>query len=109
MKYLIVLIPALAIASCGPSEQEIKLKAEQEQKAKDSIAKFEEDLAFKKRLDSIELYKTELTTFYDNKISLIKHGYFTEKELEKYTTFEQMDSLMKSVTDKIYDEVKKNK
>jgi len=94
MKKALLFALTIAICGCGPSEQELKLKAEELQ-------------AIDKRIDSVRLYGKAMERFYDYKISLINSGRFTEKELEKYTTYKQMDSLMKSITDKIVEDLKK--
>lgn len=106
MKKSLLFALTIAICSCNPSEEELKQKAEQEQKTKDSIETFETNRAIDNTIDSVRLYGKKMETFYDYKISLIKHGHFTEKELEKYTTYEQMDSVMRAITDKIVEDVK---
>jgi hypothetical protein len=99
MKKTLLFALTIAIFGCGASEQE--------QKTKDSLNKFLEVQAIDKSIDSVRLYGKEMEIFYDYKISLVNSGRYTEKELEKYTTYKQMDSLMKSITDKIVEDLKK--
>jgi hypothetical protein len=56
----LILFAIIIVSGCGVSEQELKLKAEYEQKAKDSIVLFEKEQASKKLLDSMQAYADSL-------------------------------------------------
>jgi hypothetical protein len=60
MKKTILFALTIAIFGCGASEQELKQKAEQEKKSKDSIVLFEKEQASKKLLDSMQAYADSL-------------------------------------------------